>query len=146
MAEPETTQREIEAERQNLLHQLEDWLERPMIVLAFVWLALFVVEVVRGLGPLLESLGHLIWALFVLDFGIRLAVAPRKRAFLKTNWLTALSLLAPALRALRIVRALRLARVATAGRSLRLLRALSSINRGMRVKRPRFIESFKSRG
>lgn len=122
------TRQEIDREREQLLARMQDWLETPLIVLAFAWLALFVVEVVRGVGPFLTVLGYVIWGIFVFEFALGLALAPRKRAYLKDNWLKALALAAPALRVLRLARLLRLARVS---RGLRLLRVLSSANRGM---------------
>ena len=122
------TRQEIDREREQLLARMQDWLETPLIVLAFAWLALFVVEVVRGVGPFLTALGYVIWGIFVFEFALGLALAPRKRAYLKDNWLKALALAAPALRVLRLARLLRLARVS---RGLRLLRVLSSANRGM---------------
>lgn len=126
----------IADERHALLQQVQDWLEIPMLVLAFIWLALMVVEIVWGLNPLLESAGYIIWAIFVLDFGLEFWLAPRKLDYIKKNWLSAIALLAPALRALRIVRIVRLARlgrIARMSRGMRLLRVLSSINRGMRA-------------
>lgn len=39
------------------LQQLEDWMETPMLLLGFAWLALFVIELTRGLTPQLEVLG-----------------------------------------------------------------------------------------
>jgi len=127
---------EIDREREALLEQIQGWLEVPMLVLAFVWLALVIVEFVWGLSPLLEAAGYFIWALFILDFALGFTLAPRKFNYLKRNWLSGISLLAPALRIFRIVRLLRFARlyrVAGVTRSLRLLRVLSSINRGMRT-------------
>lgn len=107
-----------------------------MLVLAFIWLALLIIEVVWGLSALLESVGYIIWAVFILDFALELWLAPRKLDYLKKNWLSGIALLAPALRVFRIVRLLRLTRVARMGsmaRGMRLLRLLSSINRGMRA-------------
>lgn len=126
------------AERLTLLEQLQEWLEAPMLLLAFLWLALFVVEIVWELSPLLEALGYVIWALFVLHFLLELTLAPAKLLYLKRNWLTAIALFVPALRILRVFRVARLARLArTAGavRSARLVRVLSSLNRGMRALR-----------
>ncbi|HEY9643555.1 MAG TPA: hypothetical protein V6C57_23910 [Coleofasciculaceae cyanobacterium] len=40
----------IEYEQQQILQQLEDWLELPMLVLSFAWLGLFVVELTSLLG------------------------------------------------------------------------------------------------
>lgn len=122
--------------RSAVLTELQSWLELPMLVLAFVWLALFVVEVIRGLTPFLEAVGTVVWALFLLDFAIGFLLAPFKLRFLRQNWLSALALAAPALRIFRLARFFRIARVtrlAGASRSLRLLRVFSSLNRGMKA-------------
>lgn len=102
-----------------------------MVTLAFVWLALLVVELVWGESRWFETLGLGIWAVFILHFALELTLAPRKLAYLKSHWLTALSLLVPALRAVRLVRALRVFGVTRAARGVRLLRVVSSLNRGM---------------
>jgi voltage-gated potassium channel len=115
-------------DRETLLEQLQDWLEKPMLVLSFVWLALLVVELVWGLNRVLTILGQVIWALFVAEFGLALMLAPQKGRYLRRNWLKALALAAPALRILRLARFARLAR---ASRGVRLLRVVSSVNRGM---------------
>ena len=133
-AEPQTQDRdELERQREDILTQLTDWLEPAMLLLAFVWLGLLIVEFVWGESRLLNTASLSIWAVFVLDFGLRFFVAPRKLRFLASNWLTVCSLLIPALRVFRIVRVVRLFRLARAARSLRLVRVLSSINRGMRA-------------
>lgn len=109
-----------------------------MIVLAFVWLALFVLESALGLRPWMEALGVVIWALFAVEFALGLALAPARAAYLRRNWLKAVALLLPAFRLLRVFRVLRLARLARAGslvRGGRLLRIVSSLNRGMRALR-----------
>lgn len=119
-------------ERESLLHQLELSLETPMFVLGFVWLVLTVLELTRGLSPFLENLSTLIWLLFVVDFAIKLTVAPRKTAFLRRNWLTLLSLAVPALRVFRVARVFRAARVLRFPPGLRLVKVVGSLNRGMR--------------
>jgi len=101
-----------------------------MTLLAFVWLVLIVVELTAGLSPVLETLNVVIWALFVLQFLIEFIIAPRKVAYLRQNWLTAISLVLPALRIVRIVRVVRAMRAA---RGVRLVRVISSANRGMRT-------------
>lgn len=121
----------LSAERQRLLERLESWLEGPMTTLAFVWLALLIVELVWGSSQWFETAGLAIWIVFILHFALELTLAPRKRDYLRSHWLTALSLLVPALRAVRIVRGLRVLRLARATRGLRLLRVVSSLNRGM---------------
>jgi voltage-gated potassium channel len=120
----------LDAERRELLGRLEDWLETPMLVLGFVWLALLVIEFTRGASPGLEAAGTTIWIIFIVDFALKFVLAPDKSDYLKANWLTALALLVPALRVFRVVRVLRAARAA---RGLRLFRVVSSLNRGMRA-------------
>jgi voltage-gated potassium channel len=127
-------------ERRRVLRDLEAWLEKPLAVLGLVWLALLGLELARGLSPALETATSLIWAVFIADFLLRLLLAPRKRVFLRRNWLTALSLVVPALRFARAFAGLRGARVL--GR-VRLVKVVGSLNRGMRalgkvLKRRRF--------
>ena len=112
---------------------LEAWLERPMQVLGFVWLGLLVLELTRGLSPLLTTLTTIIWVIFIIDFAIRLALAPDRSDYLRANWLSVLSLLVPALRVFRIARAVRVLRFARATRGVRLVRVVGSLNRGMRA-------------
>ena len=117
-----------EQERWEVLRDLERWAETPMVVLGFAWLALLVVELTRGLGPVLTTVGTVIWGVFVLDFLLRLALAPAKLAFLRTHWLTAVSLVVPALRFARALRAARGLRLL--GR-VRLVKVVGAVNRGM---------------
>ncbi|MBL3559078.1 MULTISPECIES: ion transporter [Marinobacter] len=124
---------ELKRERYELLQRLEGWLETPMLVLAFVWLVLLIIELVRGESMLFYVLGTVIWVVFIIDFAVKLVLAPDKAGYLKSNWLTAIALLLPALRIFRIFRAFRLLRLARAGRSLRLVRVVSSLNRGMKA-------------
>lgn len=123
----------IDKERSEVLEQLEDWLETPMLVLGFAWLALLVLELTWGLSPFLEAVGTIIWVIFILDFALKFILAPRKLSYLKGNWLTAIALVVPALRVFRIFRVVRLLRLARAARGLRLLRVITSLNRGMRA-------------
>jgi voltage-gated potassium channel len=81
----------------------------------------------------MDLAGRVIWILFVIEFALKLSLAPRKLVFLRNNWLTAIALIIPALRIFRIfavVKALRAARVA---RGLRLVRLVTSLNRGMKA-------------
>lgn len=106
-------------------------MEVPMLVLGIIWLGLLLVELVHGLSPLLEALGTAIWIVFVLDFLLEFVLAPGKWAYLRRNWLTAVSLLAPALRVFRVLRVARALRATRMARGLRLLRLISSVNRGL---------------
>jgi voltage-gated potassium channel len=123
----------ISEERTEILDQLEAWLEVPMLVLSFAWIVLLIVDLVWGLSPMLQTANNVIWIIFILEFAFRFTIAPYKWRFLKKNWLTAISLLAPGLRLLRIARLAQLLRLTRVTRGLRLLRIVSSVNRGMRA-------------
>lgn len=128
-----TDAEQLKRERYELLQRLEGWLETPMLILAFVWLVLLIIELVRGESLLFYFLGTTIWVVFIIDFAVKLVLAPDKLGYLKGNWLTAIALLLPALRIFRVARAFRLLRLARAGRGLRLVRVVSSLNRGMKA-------------
>lgn len=123
----------LDQERYELLRRLEDWLETPMLILAFAWLALLVGELIWGERVAFEVIGTIIWGIFILDFVLEIFLAPNKTAYLKRNWLTAVALLVPALRILRVFWIVRLTRLSRVGRGLRLFRVVSSLNRGMRA-------------
>ncbi|PKL85115.1 MAG: potassium channel protein [Ignavibacteriae bacterium HGW-Ignavibacteriae-1] len=121
--------REIFRERIRLLTAVERILEGPMILLGFVWLVLLVIELVWGINKTLEYVSLGIWGIFIIDFLIKITLAPEKLSFLKKNWLTAISLFIPALRIFRVFRFVRLLRGI---RGIRLVRIVSSFNRSMR--------------
>jgi voltage-gated potassium channel len=121
---------QLQHERYQLLQQLTDWLETPMLVLGFGWLLLLGVELLWGLTPVLELVGTSIWVIFILDFLLKFILAPRKLVFLKQNIITLISLLVPALRLFRLARVFRAAR---AVRGLRLVKVVGSLNRGMKA-------------
>lgn len=124
--------RQLERERYELLDRLQEALEAPLIILGFTWLVLLVVELIWGLNPVLQLFSTIIWVIFILDFVIKIILAPHKLLFLRKNVLTALSLAVPALRLFRITRVFRLVGTVRAARGLRLLKVVGSINRGMR--------------
>lgn len=114
-----------EQERWQVLSQLEDWLERPMLILSFVWMSLVIIELVWTTSGVFELIGTIIWIVFILEFVLRFALAPRKLDFLKRNPITIIALAAPAFRFLRVLRLLRF------GRGLRLVRIVGAANRGL---------------
>ena len=116
----------LNSERKKLLSSIEKLLEGPMIFLGFVWLVLLIIELVWGLSKPLEYLSLTIWVVFIIDFCIKFFLAPVKTRFLKINWLTAISLVIPALRVFRILRLLRVLR------GVRLIKVIASLNRGMK--------------
>jgi voltage-gated potassium channel len=122
----EQEKRQLQSERYKLLRSVEKLLEVPMIFLGFVWLVLLVVELVWGLPLGLQYLSLVIWGLFIIDFLLKFMLAPSKITFLKKSWLTAISLMIPALRVFRLLRLLRVLR------GIRVIRVVSSLNRSMR--------------
>jgi voltage-gated potassium channel len=124
------THHALERERFRLAIRISKALATPMTVLGFQWLVLLVLDLTRGLSPLLSRLSYLIWGLFVLQFLIEFVIAPRKVTYLRHNWLTAVALLLPAA---RLLRALRAVRALGALRGARLVRVVSTANRGMRA-------------
>lgn len=109
-------------ERMDTLSQLTDWLEPPMVVLSFVWLALLILELVWDDIRLFEIFGAIIWIIFIAEFLVRLTLAPEKFVFLRRNWLTVIALAVPAVRllgAFRIFRVARAARIAAGARCRR---------------------------
>jgi voltage-gated potassium channel len=126
--QPQPTDRQ----RWRTLRQLDEWVQTPMVVLALVWLAIVLIELISGSSKLLETVGTVIWVIFIAEFAVRLLIAPKKLAFLKHNWLTAIALVVPALRVLRLGAIFRAAR---ALRSLRLIRIVGTANRSMNALR-----------
>ncbi|MDQ3245835.1 MAG: potassium channel protein, partial [Pseudomonadota bacterium] len=96
--------------RWRLLRELDRWLTVPMVLLSLAWLAIVVWELVSGSTELLTSLGTIIWIVFIAEFLLRFSLAPEKMPFLRSNWLTVIALVVPALRLFRALRILRAAR------------------------------------
>jgi voltage-gated potassium channel len=126
---------ELDNQRYQVLQQIEDWLEVPVIFLGFVWLILIVVDLLWGLSPFLNAIFYFIWIIFIIEFLIRFILAPHKVIFLRSNWLTALSLPIPALRIFAVFRLVRVLTIARAARGLEMVRIVASVNRGMRALR-----------
>ncbi|OQP52499.1 ion transporter [Niastella populi] len=119
----------LSGERKRLLTSFDRLLEGPMIFLGFVWLLLLIVELVWRLNRQLELLSLVIWIIFIFDFLVKFVLAPEKLRFLRANWLTAVSLIVPALRVFKVFRIFNMLRGL---RGIRLLRLVSSLNRSMK--------------
>src|SRR5689334_21617382 len=89
--------------------EFEGWLVRitertdPMMAWLGVLFALLVgfqlaVRVKPPMGRALDVAGWLIWAVFVVDFAVKLLLAPSKTLFVRRHWLQLLGLLLPTLR------------------------------------------------
>jgi voltage-gated potassium channel len=75
-------------------------------ILAILFAVLFILQYAVDLEPAwrrrLSLTLTLIWGVFAVDFVIRLILAPNKLAFLRHNWIMAISVCMPALGVLRI--------------------------------------------
>jgi len=118
--------RQFHQERNKLLRTINQVAEGPMVFLGFIWLVLLVVELLWGLGPVLQGISIIIWVIFILDFLLKFFLTKKKLQYLKRNWLTAISLIVPAFRLFRILRIFRLLR------GVRLVKIIASLNRSMR--------------
>ncbi len=123
----------IDQERREILQQVEAWLEPPLLVLSVVWTALLIIEFVRGANPCLNAASITIWLVFILDFILRLLLAPQRLNYLKHNWLSAVALLLPALWIFRTAHIIRVMGTIPGIHGLQLLRVLARINRGMKT-------------
>lgn len=123
----ELIQKKRELEQNELLVELESYLELPMVVLSFIMLFLFLVEITTDLPPdtrrIIALIQWFIWVAFIIEFIVELAVARDKWEFIKHNWLMTLAVLLPVLRVFRVLKAAR------AARSLMAVRVVTVSNR-----------------
>ena len=91
---------------------MDDLLDHLMIALAIIWIVLLVQAFTVGLGPFSRAAVYLIWRVFLFDFAPEILIAPARLTYLRHHWLTAVSLLLPALGLLRIFRVLSILRAA----------------------------------
>ncbi len=114
--------------RENLRERLDRYLDLPLALASILLILIAVMELGGELGEpwqgLLAVLGWVLWGLFFVEFAVKFALAPVKRAYLRRNWLDVLVLLVPFLRVLRLLRVLR------ATRALPLFRLLVFGGRG----------------
>ena len=80
-------------------------------------------------APVLVWIQLAIWALFVVQFLLGITISPDRLRYLRRNWLTAVSLVIPFLRAFRALRAVR---ILQATNSVRLAAGFNRIARSLR--------------
>jgi voltage-gated potassium channel len=90
----------------------------PMMVLTVLWLPVLIVPLVRSvhgtLASSLSAIDYTVWALFALEYVVKLYLSPSRGHFFKTHLLDLLIIAVPFFRPLRmgrLVRLLRLSRV-----------------------------------
>lgn len=128
-------QRATRAERYRLVAEIEALLDGPATYLAIVFVVALAVELVLGaqglaVPQILTWLQLAIWGVFVVHFLLGITISPDRGRYLRTNWLTALSLILPFLRAFRALRAVRVLR---ATNSLRVAAGFNRAARSLRV-------------
>jgi voltage-gated potassium channel len=131
--QPGKDDRRLRRERWALLASIIRLTEQPMIVLSFAWVVLVVVDLARGLTTPLLMTTNIIWVIFIVDFLIKLIIAPSRLMFVRKHWITAASIALPAFRVLQAFRFFRLLRLFRAGGAFNLLRLLASTRRGMQA-------------
>ena len=96
---------------QEALDRFERQTAWPMMALALAIIPLLVVPLLVDVSPGVETtfytLDWLIWVAFVLEYGIRLYLAPNKRFFVSHNIIDLLFVMIPFLRPLRVLRSAR---------------------------------------
>lgn len=119
------------------LRRLERATELPLLILALALVPMLIIPAVTDVpepwdGVILAG-DWFIWAVFAVDFTLKLAVAPRRAEYVRTHWLEAAMVVLPFLRPLRVLRLLRLARVGVVlGVNVRLFRSIFA-SRGSKV-------------
>lgn len=103
------------SERELRADSIADRLDVPMTAAGVVFLLLVVAETVSSpegsVGTAFSIASWVLWAAFVGEFVLRLAIAPSWTGYLRRNWWQLVFLAVPFLRFLRAVRAIRAARI-----------------------------------
>lgn len=81
----------------------------PMIILAIAYTAIYTAQSViyrpqAAWYEVFTVIGLIIWVAFAIDLVITFVLDPRKKSFLKRNWLSVITVVLPMFRALRILR------------------------------------------
>ena len=102
-------------ERERVAEWVADRLDRPITIAGFVFLFVVLADLfvprATPAGRVLEIAGWLLWGLFVVEFGVRLFIAPSTSEFLRRNWWQLIFLAVPFLRFLRPFARLRVPRL-----------------------------------
>jgi len=108
------------------LYKLETGLEIPMFILSLLWLYLLIVDLVKGMGEIQNTIFYVIWFVFIFEYFLKLYLATDRWSYIKQNWITMLALIIPAFRVLRLLNAIRILRSASFISSTNIVRSLTS--------------------
>ena len=126
--------RRTRAERYRLVAEIERMLDGPTTYLAIVFAIVLAVELVlqaqeAAIPPVLGWIQLAIWGVFAVHFLLGITISPDRLRYLRRNWLTAVSLVIPFLRAFRALRAVRALR---ATNSVRVAAGFNRLARSLR--------------
>lgn len=98
------------------LKRFEHYTEIPMLLLSVVFLVALVLPVLdtdlsHGARHVVDELDIIVWIVFVVEYVVRLILAPRKIHFILRNILDLVVVVVPVLRPLRVARLARFARI-----------------------------------
>lgn len=100
--------------REVLRERIDRYLDLPLALASVLMVLLAVIELSGEVGApwrgRLAALGWSLWGLFFVEFAVKFALAPLKRAYLRRNWLDVLILAVPFLRFLKVLGVLRATR------------------------------------
>ena len=107
-----------------------DTVDGPLLVLAILWLPVLIIPLVAHPAPpladSLNAIDYVVWAIFVVEYLVKLSLAPDRSRFVRTHLVDLLVIAVPFLRPLRLARVLRL---------LRLVRVVSVLGNVLRRAR-----------
>lgn len=134
MSDREAERQRTRAERYRLVAEIEAMLDGPTTYLAIVFAVILAAELIlqaqgSSVPPILGWIQLGIWGIFVVHFLLGITISPDRLRYLRRNWLTAISLVLPFLRAFRALRAVRMLR---ATNSVRVAAGFNRLARSLR--------------
>jgi voltage-gated potassium channel len=107
---------------ETMLERFERLTEWPMLLLSLAMVPLLLipilVDVSRGTETAIDTVFWVFWAIFAVEFGVRVWLAERKMSYVIRHWPDVLIVVVPFLRPLRIARSARAMRALRVGRVL----------------------------
>ncbi|MGW3986521.1 potassium channel family protein [Streptomyces sp. NPDC004830] len=87
----------------------EQYTQRPLFALALAFAVAYAVPIVRPdadprVVQACSAVEWVVWAAFVVDYVVRLALAPHRPSFVRTHWLDLAAVVLPLLQPLRLLR------------------------------------------
>lgn len=117
---PEGERANVPEWRQQTFDRFSATVELPMLILTLVMVPIliipFVAHLPAGFESALVSVDYFIWAIFAVEYLVRLVLAPRRGHFFVHNLPDLVVVAVPMLRPLRLVRSVRLLRFLRLGR------------------------------